>query len=1070
MTCPVCTRENRADAQFCDACGAKLRATVPQAGERRQLTILFCDIVGYTSLSQILDEDEGLHEVVGAYRRTVSEVIVRWGGRVKDHRGDDVCAYFGYPQAHENDAERAVRAGLEIMRTLGSTDLRATPDASHRPSSLVVRIGIHTGPVTVAELGNDEPGTKQPLGPSLNVAARLQAIAAPGAIVVSDATKQLVAGLFSTEEMGALQLKGIPDPVRAHVVVESTDVRGRLDASLEYAAPLIGRERELTGLRGYWQQAQRGQGQVVLISGDAGIGKSRLVRRFTELVTDGDDGRAFEWRCSPFHTSTPFHPIVDSLEQHLGLERGTSRDQIGSRIHALLETSGLRLEDGSDLGQASGLISDMVSPGTLDSETLAHETPPVRRSRTLNVLCDLARAQARHHPSMMVVDDLHWVDPSTIELLGRLLERSSDVPLLLLLTFRPDFVPPWPAAEHVHTLALEPLAASQCAELFDALVGSHPVSATVRDELLSKADGVPLFLEELTRTVLGPARDGVVTTPTIPSTLRGLLASRLDRLSAGALETIHLASAFSREFPLELLANVSQKTREALRQDLEELVHADLVYPERARDGETYAFKHALIADAAYDSILRSDRRRLHQQIAHRLVEAVPAIATDQPELLAHHFGEAGETETAIEHWRRAGDAAISRGAYQEAVRHFDRGLELLAQLTSEHVRLHHEIALTESKGTALFSMLGYAHPEVEKTFAHASMLCERDGSSAPLRVLYGLWVAHTTRSNREAVEVLLPRFEDLARSGDPVALLTAHANAGVYAFFTGHFERCLTKMTEATRWYATSEHSAFLKRHGYGGGLYPFAWRMWSLSILGCADQAVLAEQELQTLAERAGNPYGLAIASGFRLNLARDRRDPKATLVLADHQIAYAQRQMLPFWEGPAHCSRGWARACLGEVADGVAEIALGLHYLDAVGLRATYGYQLGGLAEALLAAGDLTGALTAAERGLAMCDTTLDRFYEAELLRLEAECQRRLGDVASAESGFTRALSLARQQSAALFALRAGDSLARLFIEDGKSGRARQELESVLSGISEGLDMTEVASARQLLDSIA
>jgi tetratricopeptide (TPR) repeat protein len=315
----------------------------------------------------------------------------------------------------------------------------------------------------------------------------------------------------------------------------------------------------------------------------------------------------------------------------------------------------------------------------------------------------------------------------------------------------------------------------------------------------------------------------------------------------------------------------------------------------------------------------------------------------------------------------------------------------------------------------------------------------------------------------------LLPRFEALAGSGDPVALLTASANAGVYAFFRGDFEQCLTRMTEATQWYATSEHSAFLKRHGYGGGLYPFAWRMWSLSILGRADQAVAAGKELEVLADEAGNPYGAAIAGGYAINLARDRRDPDETLRLADRQIAYTRRQILPFWEGPAHCSRGWARVCLGD-ADGIAEIMLGLHYLDALGLRATYGYQLGGLSEALLVAGDPAGALAAAGRGLEMCESTLDRFYEAELLRLQGECRRRLGDLAAAESGFTRALDLARRQSATLFALRAAESLARLLIEQHQSDRARQELEAVLCGVIEGLDTTEVASARQLLDVIA
>jgi len=1054
-------------------------ATVAHASERRQLTALFCDIVEYTPLSQALDDEEGLHEMVRAYRRTVSEVIVRWGGHVEFYAGDGVSAYFGYPQAHEDDAERAVRAGLEIVHALGAVGANEVPGSKRTLSTLVVRVGIHTGPVVVGELGSEDRADKQPLGPTLNVAARLQSVAPPGSIVVSDATKRLVAGMFLTEDLGPLHLKGIEESVNAWRILESTGVRGRLAAHPSYSTELIGREQELTALQKYWSQARMGRGQVVLISGDAGIGKSRLLRRFLELIAAAGDGPVLEWRCSPFHTGTAFHPIVESLEHRLGLDRGASRDQIASRVLTLLTASELALKGQEGLVDASNLIAEIVSPGPPGSERTVRETPTVHRSRTLNVLRDLALAQARIHPSVMVVEDLHWADPSTIELLTLLLKSSSDVPLLLLLTLRPDFLtvaPPvmvaeWSSAEHVHTLTVDPLTPGESAQLFDALVGSRVVPPGVRGELLSKADGVPLFLEELTRTVLDRTADEAEQASfAIPNTLRGLLASRLDRLSPGALETIHLASAFSREFHFDLLAKVSEKTTAALQEDLKELLDAGLVYRQRTISSETYAFRHALVADAAYDSILRSDRRRLHEQIAHRLIETLPAVATERPELLAHHFAEAGKPEIAIEHWRLAGDGAIARGAYQEAVKHFDHGLELLPQIASEASRLRHEIALTESKGTALFSMLGYAHPEVERAFAHALSLCERDGSAPPLRVLYGLWAVHITRSNREAVEALLPRFQDLAASGDPVALLTAHANAGVYAFFSGDFERCLQQMTEATQWYATVEHSEFLRRHGYGGGLYPFAWRMWALSILGCSDQATAAGKELQALAEQARNPYGQAIATGYLINLARDRRDAKHTLELAEQQIEYTRRQMLPFWEGPAHCSRGWARVCMGDVAAGIAEITLGLQYLDAVGLRATYAYQLGGLAEALITAGDFTGALDAARRGLAMGETALDRFCEAELLRLQAEAQLRLGDIANAENSLTRAIALARRQAAIFFAVRAAESLARLLIESGRRDHARQELQSVLSGVSEGLDLGDVLKARQLLDAIA
>jgi tetratricopeptide (TPR) repeat protein len=446
-------------------------------------------------------------------------------------------------------------------------------------------------------------------------------------------------------------------------------------------------------------------------------------------------------------------------------------------------------------------------------------------------------------------------------------------------------------------------------------------------------------------------------------------------------------------------------------------------------------FKHALVAETAYASMLHTEQRRLHAQIAARLPVVFPAVGTEQPELLAHHLAGAGEIDRSIDYWRQAGDAAIGRGAYQEAARHFDRGLELLGQLPHDSGRPTREIEMLESKGTALFSVLGYAHPLVEQTFARALTLCERDSSTPSLRALYGVWAVNISRGNREAVELLLPRFEALAKSGDPVATLSAYAHAGVYAFYLGDFTECVRQMTEANRWYATSEHSAFMKRHGYGGGIYPFAYRMWALAILGHSEAALAVEDELEGRARLSENPYAVAIAGAFRVNLARDRRTFETALELADRQVAYARRQMMPFWEGPALCGRGWARAHLASVDEGIADIRLGLQYLDAIGLRLTYPYHLAGLAEALVVSGDLAAALDAVRRAIVMSEGSLDRFYEAELCRLEGDILRELGDLPSAEQALRRAGEVAQRQSARFFLEHAHASLAQLFLRQGK-----------------------------------
>jgi class 3 adenylate cyclase/tetratricopeptide (TPR) repeat protein len=1031
--------------------------------ERRQITALFCDIVGFTRLSATVDQED-LHGLLRDFRETVSTIILRWGGLLEPYVGDEVTAYFGLP-AHEDDAERAVRAGLEIQAAL--TALGQDPQVAGAVP-LAARIGVHTGFVLVNEFGAGEHAKTQALGLTLSVAFRLQGIARPGAVVISETTHRLTSGLFVTEDLGIPQLKGVDEGIHAYVVVRSTGVRGRVDAHPRHG-PLVGRAREREELEAVWRQAQLGEGQVALISGDAGIGKSRLVREFTDSLATGDGQRTFEWRCSPFHQSTPFYPIIEGLE-HWGIARGGASGDRGA-ILELFAATGLSLAP-PDRVEAVNLIAGIVSPSRAYDESAVHETPVVRRARTIDLLCDLARAQAQQRPSVMVLEDAHWADPSTIDVIKRLHQRCRDVPLLLLLTFRPDAAPQWADIDPAHRMSLEPLPSTECAELFDALIGQRTVAASVRDRLLSRADGVPLFIEELTQALVEAGSDRTSDLlASIPDTLQGLLVSRLDRLSPRARETIHLASALSREFGFDVLAQVSTAPEPALRADLRELVGLGLIRPGRLAS-ETYVFKHALVADAAYASMLRSDRRRLHAQIAHHLADSSSPLApliNEQPELLAHHFGEAGEPEKAIEYWRSAGDAAVARGAYQEAVRHFDHGLALLSGIAAGPLRLQREIELVESKGTALFSMLGYAHPEVETTFARALSLCEQEGSPPTLRVLYGLWAVNLSRSNRDAVEALLPRFEELARSGDPVALLTARANAGMRAFLTGRFEESLALMTEATQWYSTTEHSAFLRRHGYGGGLYPFAWRMWALSILGRAEEAAAVERELQSTAEQSGNPYGRVIAGGFRVNLARDRCDPSVTIALAESQIDYARRQMLPLWEGPAHCSRGWACARLGAVSEGIAEITLGLQFLDAVGLRTTYAYHLGGLIEALLAAGDAEAALVEVKRGLSMCEAGLDRFYKAELLRLQAECHQRLGDLGAAESGLHDALTLAESQSAMLFVARAAESRVRLRIEQGRTDIARLELEAVLAGLSNQSQSTDHATMRQLLETI-
>jgi class 3 adenylate cyclase/tetratricopeptide (TPR) repeat protein len=1052
VTCE-CGRDNRADARFCDACGAPLKhASV--VGERRRVTAFSCDVVGYAELTEQLD-GEDLQRLIQSYQGLVERTVTRWAGDIDCYTGDGVDAFFGLT-AHDNDAESAVRAALGIIAGLEAMRVPALRSGDLLPH-LRVRIGIHTGPVVVGAQGTTSGGRKQALGPAMNGAARLQSLAAPGTVIISESTHRLVADLFACTDLGEKALKGIKRPIRAFAVVRQTGHgwQGQRDQR----TPLIGRERELRQLLDCWRLARSGRRTTVMLSGEPGIGKSRLVRALVESAGIQAGAGFFEWRCSPFHADTPFYPMVEALQRYLGNEPSTPRDEVAVRIRAYVAATNPRLDDAA-IDDATALLSELVSP----SETSGHsgeETPPVRRARTLTLIRDLARAQVLLRPSLLIVEDIHWADPSTIEVITQLKELEADLALLLVLTLRTDdggdgeSPAPWDQWDEVRRLKLKRLNKRQSAKLFDALFGERSISDDLRKTVLSRFTGVPLFLEEVTRDLAeakGPTIEAVALA--IPHRVEVLFRKRIDRLSSSARDTIRLASVLSRDFSFDLLASVGNKSRSALRDDLRTLRAARLVMTRRVVRrkgdvGETYNFSHALVADAAYEGILPHERRRLHLQIAQRLAELFPTIAQERPEVLARHFEEADSPGEAIEYWQRAGDRAIDRGAYQEAVSHLDHALALIPGLSPDERRRDKQIEITESKGTALFSKLGYAHPAVEENFAQASALCEQSGTTPPLRVLYGIWAVHMTRSNREAIEALLPRFFEIASAdGSSIARHTARASAGIVAFFSGQFTQCLEDMTGAVSQYAEVGHS--VQWHGYGGGMYPFAYRMWSLTILGSMDAAAAARDDLQRLARKAGNPYGIAIADGFCANVARDCRDVADALALAERQIDYTRRQILPFWEGPAHCTRGWARASIGHVEDGIAEIRLGLQYLDAVGLRTTYPYQLGGLAEALLIAGDLAGAKEAAEQGLAISQVALDRFYEAELLRLRAEASRRLGDAVAAESGFRTALALATKQQATLFALRAAEDLGRWLVECGRADEARQTLEAVLSTV--------------------
>jgi class 3 adenylate cyclase len=662
--------------------------------ERRQLTVLFCDLVASTALSGQLDPEE-LREVVRAYQATCAEVIQRFEGYIAQYLGDGLLVYFGYPQAHEDDAQRAVRAGLDILEAMGTLNTRLAQD-QNRP--LAVRIGIHTGLVVVGEMGGGGRQENLALGETPNVAARIQGIATPDTIVISAATHRLVQGYFMMAALGPQPLKGVAAPVPVYRILGASAAQSRLDvAEATGWTPLVGRESEVALLLERWEQSQAGLGQVVLLSGEGGIGKSRLVEVLHQRVV-GEGSPCIALRCSPYHTNSAFYPVIEHLQRWLRFNRDDNPEEKLRKLEEALmctpsppmgERVGVRGKE--DKLEVVPLLAALLSVPLPEGRYLPlHLSPQQQRQRILDALVGWLLAEAGRQPALVVWEDLHWADPSTLELLGLVVDQAPTARLLTLVTARPEFRPPWVPHSHVTQLTLGRLPRSQVDTMVQQLTGGKPFPAEVLEQVIAKTDGVPLFVEELVKMILesGLGREeadrytltGPLPPLAIPATLQDSLMARLDRL-ATARTVAQLGAVLGREFAYELIQAVALMDEATVQRGLAQLVDAELLYQRGRPPQARYLFKHALIQETAYRSLLKSTRQQYHQRSAQVLAAQFPETVETQPELLAHHYTEAGLTKQPIPYWQQAGQQALQRSANPEAVQHLTRGLEFLATL-----------------------------------------------------------------------------------------------------------------------------------------------------------------------------------------------------------------------------------------------------------------------------------------------------------------------------------------------------------------------------------------------------
>ncbi|MEH2506618.1 putative ATPase/class 3 adenylate cyclase [Bradyrhizobium sp. AZCC 1578] len=1041
------------------------KASLAPEAERRQLTVMFVDLVDSTALAARLDPEE-MAEVLRTYHSAVAGAIARFEGYVAKYMGDGMLAYFGYPRAHEDEAERAVRAGLAAVAAVHSL-------GSAHGETLAARVGIATGPVVVGELiGEGAAREETVVGDTPNLAARLQTLAEPGTAVISARTRELIGGLFELTDLGMQILKGFPVPVRPWRVVGEGTAESRFEA-LHGAAltPLVGRENEIGLLLEHWERAKDGEGQVVLLRGEPGIGKSRLVRALRGRL-ENEPHTTLGHYCSPHHQTSPLYPVIGLLERAAGF---AADDPAAARLDKLEALLALSIDD---VTAVAPLLAALLSLETAARYPPIDLSPHRQKERTLEELVNQVLGLAKRRPVLALYEDVHWADPTSLELLDLLVDRVGGAPVLVLITFRPEFEPHWMRYAHVTALTLSRLSRRQGAAMVARLSGGKALPAAVLDQIVAKTDGVPLFVEELTRTVLEAnllrdegdhyALAGPLPPMAIPTTLQESLLARLDRL-APAREVAQVAAAIGREFSHELLALTTALPESELHMALDDLVDSGLVFRRGTPPQATYSFKHALVQDAAYATLIRAKRQRLHARIAAALEQHFPETVQAQPELLAHHFTAAGLAEPAIDYWLRAGQRAIARSAMAEALAQLRNGLNLLAGVP-EADRRRRELDLQVALGVALMATQGWAAPEAGRANARARELCEQIGATAQLwPVLYGQWVFHGVRAEhnaaREVADEFLRRAQDHQETS---ATVVAHRIHGTGAFWRGEATSARDHLERTLALYDAERHHALAFLYVQDPRVAALSALSWTLFAQGYPEQARARSREALDAARELAHLNTLAYALLFACFFEQFRRAGREAQDRAEALVELSTEQGFPHFFAPATMIRGWALTKSGEVEIGLAQLRQGLPAWRATGAGLYEPYFLGLQAEAHGRFGAVEEGLNLVAQALERVEETGERWFEAELHRMMGELMLRLpsSDPTAAEAQFGHAVATARQQGAKLWELRAATRLARLWREQGRRGEAHDLLTPLYSQFTEGFGTLDLQAASALL----
>jgi class 3 adenylate cyclase/predicted ATPase len=1031
--------------------GSPLLDPPPQAGEgrvgvdaeRRQLTVMFCDLVGSTSLSARLDPED-LRGIIGAYHRCVTEIVEGFGGFVARYMGDGVLVYFGYPQAHEDDAERATRCGLALVDRVPQLN---------QAEELHARVGIATGLVVVG----GEVVEHDVAGDTPNLAARLQAMAEPDTVVIAASTRRLTADLFEYRDLGEIELKGIAGPVPALQVLRPSAVASRFEALRgSELTPLIGREEEIDLLLRRWVRAQTGDGQVVLISGEPGIGKSRITAEL-EGRLHAEPHIRLRYFCSPYHRDSALYPFVDQLGRASGF---VSDDPLAARLEKLEALLARAAPPDEDVA----LIADLLSLPAAGRHPLPNLSPQRKKERTLEALIRQLEDLARQQPALMVFEDAHWVDPTSRELLDLTIERIRNLPVLLVVTFRPEFQPSWTGQPQVTMLALNRLDRRDRSALVAQIAGGEALPDAVLNQIADRTDGVPLFIEELTKSVL----ESGVPVVGIPTTLHDSLMARLDRLASVRL-VAQIGAAIGRQFPYRLLRTVSDLPEDELQASLARLVVSELVFQRGTLPEAVYTFKHALVQDAAHGSLLRSARQQLHAQIAQALEAQSPDLMDTQPELFAQHYTEAGLVEKSVGFWGKAGHRSVARSAMTEAAAQFQKGLDQLALLPESVERSRQELELRSSLGAVLLAVKGHAAVETGKAYARARELWEQLGSPLEyLQVPYGFSRHHAFRGEfapSQRLDADLLRLS--TERGDSVGLILGHYSSGHNLMLAGRFASSRTHLEEVLALYDPTFHRVLIRQAGDDPRVNSRALLGIVLFCLGYPEQALAHNDAAITEARSLAHGPSLASSLAFGTTVLSLVGENAALDERAGQLLAIASELGFPLWGVAGTSHRGLVMVQNGDVAQGITLLRNGVTTYRASGAEAWMPYVLALLATAYETAGQTDEALALLEESSQITERTGVRWYAAELNRHRGRLLLRQGFSEAAEEQYLKALSIAREQDAKLWELRAAASLARLRLDHGRRHQARDFLTPIYGWFTEGFAAPDLKNARALLD---